>query len=290
MSSSQNVLWNDPQVVAGYRCIERITGPAGKLLIKQSGIISSKEQPLVILDNACGTGVISAALYEELDDTKKAQLQLTCGDITSGMIEYMQHVITSKKWTGASAQYIDAQKTGLPSDLYTHVFTNFGWQTIPKTLQAIDECFRVLRPNGVFASTTWEHLGWIEVIKEAIATIPNSPEFPERAAIMELMSDGGWDNQSWVKNTLEKHGFEDVQIDVQPMPMRWKNLQELMGTSFPKMMSMTPTKLWSKEDQDKYGPLLIPALEKFLLDKYGKDASFEFDMVAIIATAKKPGH
>lgn len=109
MSSTPNILWNDPQIVAGYRCIERITGPIGKLLIKNSGVASSKEDPLVILDNACGTGVISAALYEQLDDAKKAKLQLTCGDITSGMIEYMQHVIATNKWAGAKAQYVDAQ-------------------------------------------------------------------------------------------------------------------------------------------------------------------------------------
>lgn len=95
--------------MAGYRCIERVTQPVGKLLIKQSGILSSKEEPLVVLDNACGTGVISVALQEQLSDAQKAQLKLTCGDLTSGMIEYMQNVITTNNWTGATAQIIDAQ-------------------------------------------------------------------------------------------------------------------------------------------------------------------------------------
>ena len=39
---------------------------------------------------------------------KKATMQLTCGDITSGMIEYMKHMINSKKLTGR-AQLCDAQ-------------------------------------------------------------------------------------------------------------------------------------------------------------------------------------
>lgn len=105
--------------------------------------------------------------------------------------------------------------------------------------------------------------------------------------MMEGMSDGVWDDQSWVRATLEKYRFKNVQLKTQSVPMKWENVQEFLDTSFPKMSSMFVTKTWSKEDQDRFGSLLIPALEKYLVDKYGHDAGFEFKMVAIIATGEK---
>jgi len=125
-------------------------------------------------------------------------------------------------------------------------------------------------------------------MQEATATIPHAPPFPSRAEIMAGMSDGAWDNRSWVKETLEKRGFENVKIDVQRVDMEWSNVQELQDSIFPKMMSMAARKLWRKDDQDTFGPLLKPALEKYLLERYWKESPFQFEMVAIIATAKKP--
>lgn len=113
MSTSQNPMWNDPEVVANYRPVERVTRPAGELLIKQTGILSEKAAQLVVLDNACGTGVISRTLYEKLDPAQKANLELTCGDITSAFVECIENVIATEHWTGAKAEVIDAQVSAL---------------------------------------------------------------------------------------------------------------------------------------------------------------------------------
>jgi SAM-dependent methyltransferase len=150
------------------------------------------------------------------------------------------------------------------------------------------ECVRILRPNGVFASSVWEELGWIKLMEEAAATISGAPKYPKTADIMGLLSDGKWNNRSWLVETLEKQGLVNIQIDVQPMPLEWLNVQEFMDSTFPKMMGMFPLKLWSKDDQERFEPKLFPALESFLTEKYGKDSTFELEMVAIIATARKP--
>ena len=113
MSTLENPLWRDPQIVAGYRCIERITHPAGELLINQSGILLDMATLPIVLDNACGTGVISQNLYAKLNDAQKAKLKLTCSDLTSGMVEYMEHIIAAERWTGTKAETIDAQVSAL---------------------------------------------------------------------------------------------------------------------------------------------------------------------------------
>ena len=80
-------------------------------------------------------------------------------------------------------------------------------------------------------------------MQKATATIPGAPPFPSRAALMSEMSDGAWDNRTWVKETLENHGFENVKIDVKLIDMEWSNVQELKDSIFPKMMSMAPAKM-----------------------------------------------
>ncbi|TEY85739.1 hypothetical protein BOTCAL_0013g00470 [Botryotinia calthae] len=287
MSTSENPLWNDPKIVKDYRCVERIIRPAGELLIEQTNILGNWEGKLVVFDNACGTEAISRILCEKLDEAQKANLELTCGDLTTGMIEHMEHVITAEKWTGAKAKIIDARKTGLPDNFYTHVIMNLGFQTMPHTLKALQECVRILRPNGIFASTTWENLGWIEVMQDATATISGAPKYPQRAAIMKFLSDGAWEDRSWVIETLEKQGLMEVKAVVHPMLMKWNKVQEFMDSTFPIMMSMFPLNLWTQGDREKYGPLLVPALEAFLVEKYGKDSPFDLKMIAITATATK---
>ncbi|KAJ8061580.1 hypothetical protein OCU04_009390 [Sclerotinia nivalis] len=136
------------------------------------------------------------------------------------MVEHMEHVITAEKWTGAKAKIIDAQATGLPDNSYTHVFMNLGFQTIPHTLKSLQEYVRILRPNGVFASTIWEHLGWIEVMQDATATIPGAPKYPQRAVIMKFLSDGAWENRAWVIETLKKQGLMNAKAVVHPLSMK----------------------------------------------------------------------
>ena len=124
---------------------------------------------------------------------------------------------------------------------------------------------------------------------DATATIPGAPEYPKRASIMTLMSEGAWDNRSWVIENLEKQGLVEVEAEVHPMSMKLASVEEFMDSTFPTTTTMFPLKPRDKEDQEKHGPLLLPAPEAFLLDKHGsKDSPFGFKMVAITDTAWKP--
>jgi ubiquinone/menaquinone biosynthesis C-methylase UbiE len=95
-------------------------------LVAESGIAKSHQRPLIILDNACGTGSISSTLQRTLDRRNKRSLKLTCGDLSEGMVEYTKQRMQAEGWNNAEAKIVNAQDTGLPSDHYTHVYTAFG--------------------------------------------------------------------------------------------------------------------------------------------------------------------
>lgn len=65
-------------------------------------------QPLVVLDNACGTGLVSEQLLDILDESAKRGMKLVCGDLSEGMVNYVKEKIEEKGWKNAEAKVVDA--------------------------------------------------------------------------------------------------------------------------------------------------------------------------------------
>lgn len=134
-------MWSDPQVASKYRGAEQITGVFAKFLLLQAGLpdahASEPKKPPIVLDNACGTGVVSENLWEMLDEHAKEELQLLCGDISEGMVGHIKKKIEEKGWHGADARVLDAMKTGLQENYFTHVISNFGLMLMPDSDAAL---------------------------------------------------------------------------------------------------------------------------------------------------------
>lgn len=108
-----------------------------------------------ILDNSCGTGLVSAYIKSQYPFAK-----LKGADIAPGVIETYNTRITEGKWEGCDAEVLDCRdlKT-LKDNTFTHVITNFGFAPNPDDpmgqQRAVKEMYRVLKPGGVAVVTTW---------------------------------------------------------------------------------------------------------------------------------------
>ena len=124
--------FKENKFVNQYKTGEDITGQFAKLLIDQTGLVANSkvnpDKPLVVLDNACGTGIVSSILQQELDDQIKSNLKLTCGDLSPGMLDYVKHRISQENWQNVEVKTVDVQDSGLPSSHFTHVIASFGEQ------------------------------------------------------------------------------------------------------------------------------------------------------------------
>lgn len=102
--------WNNPRTADIYKKAEKVTGPHARLLLEQAGLREAPG-PLVVLDNACGTGVVSSLLYDSdlLGTSAKENLQVTCGDFSEVMVQAVRERINGSNWKGANAQLVDAQ-------------------------------------------------------------------------------------------------------------------------------------------------------------------------------------
>lgn len=124
--SKVSYMWNDQKLMALYRSGEKLTRPHAKHLNGQSRVAYCKERPLVLFDNAWGTGVISSLLHEILDEDARSNWELICGDTSEAMVGFTRGRIEEEEWKNAEAQVVDVQQTGLPSAHFTHVFITMG--------------------------------------------------------------------------------------------------------------------------------------------------------------------
>lgn len=129
-------MFESESFISQYKLGEKITREFARSLISQSGILtesktkSQPDRPLVILDSACGTGVVSSILHHELDEQVRKQWTLTCGDVSEGMLKYTRARVEEEGWLNVEVKNVDAQKTGLPSGQYSYMFTAFGTSNI----------------------------------------------------------------------------------------------------------------------------------------------------------------
>ena len=124
--------------------------------------------------------------------------------------------------------------------------------------------------------------------RAAIATLEGAPPCPDTIKFLHSMGKGDWYEMSFVETALKRWGFENIELNiVRNVPSL--GTPEVYGKGFSGMLGqmLLGSKSWTKEDLEKHGKSLAPALTKFQKEKIG-DKDVEFEMVAIIATARKP--
>lgn len=83
------------------------TGPPVQALLTQCGLLSAQPAGTIILDNACGGGVITARLLEG-SGSQVHGMKVICGDLDEVMVDMTAQRIAKHSWP-AEAQVINAQ-------------------------------------------------------------------------------------------------------------------------------------------------------------------------------------
>jgi hypothetical protein len=96
-----------------------------------------------------------------------------------------------------------------------------------------------------------------------------------------------WHHPSFVEQQLATHGFKDAKVEVTTSLASVDSPAAYAGLFSP-MLAGFLTMLWSNEDCEKYGKLVKPAVLKYMTETYGEVQGIEWEMAAVIATARKP--
>ncbi|KAL9036922.1 MAG: hypothetical protein Q9180_004017 [Flavoplaca navasiana] len=298
--------FNNTEMGQRYKYAEVATGPFGRHLIEKAGLLSPNLDNLTILDNACGTGVMSGALHEMLPVSTKSRMKLTMGDFSETMLKVANERCTTEGWVHTEGRIVDAQKTNLPDSTFSHVLTNFAIMGLEDPTAALNECHRILKPNGICAFTTWSSVEWIKIVRSAFATLPGPPPFPSDLEMIRSWGVGDWHSPDWIRSFLSSpsttplHPDSETQPSVSKPTFEWQNVQvesvekEIVMESskrfvdtFSMMLPMITKKFWSEKERKEVGDMAVPRLLEWMEEKYGKGKEVRMTWAANLIVVKK---
>lgn len=284
----EKLMWDSPDFAKMYASAEKMTGIFAKLLLEEVNMDKvSEDKEVVVLDEACGTGVVSALLMDMLSDKAKGNLTLVCADFADAMVEYVGRRIESCGWKNTRAVKADGMDTKLPSSHFTHIVLNFGPMIFPDWKAGVKEIHRMLRPGGVVAMSSWAKVGWIPDVREAFATDPEIPTMPADEDLRNVFSPGGrWDDPAWIREVVTAEGLQDVQTKCVPNTTSLSGVSEFVGL-IAGTVGLITAKCWTKEQHEKYNGRAQAAVTEYMKQKYG-DGEIRWDWIAILTTARKP--
>jgi ubiquinone/menaquinone biosynthesis C-methylase UbiE len=273
-----------------FKLAERTTGAFAVDMIRQSGLAEGDHEKLVVLDNACGTGVVSATLIEGglLNASALTNLDLTCADFAEHMINATKIRAEENGWTPLpKTVQADAMDTRLPSAHFTHILFNFGPMLLAVPFAGVCECRRMLRPGGVLAFTTWHTIPWIEDYVEAWSQHPElAPCVKSQDELRTLVSKtpDRWDDAYEVRRHLQLCGFVDINVRTISHHISF-SLDEVRSFA-PGTLVMFASRLWTKEQRDVMTRPAVEAIVEYLRQKHGESVTWEW--IALVTTARRP--
>ncbi len=281
-------MFDDDNFAKMYASAEKLTGHFAKILVDTVVKNISDNEELVILDEACGTGIVSKHLMDALSLNSKKNLELTCADNADAMLKVIAKRIETNGWKNAKTAKSDGIDTKLPSSHFTHILLNFGPMIFSDSKKGLSECYRMLRPGGTLAMTSWEKVGWMPDMRAAMASDPELPAMPPDDQLRKAFSstDGAkWDEAPWVQDFVSDIGFVDVRVEKVHHRSSLTNVTEFMGMIQGVFMLLINTQ-WTEEQKEKYRDRAKNVIEKYMVDKYG-EGEIQWDWVAIMTTAKR---
>ncbi|KAJ0423506.1 S-adenosyl-L-methionine-dependent methyltransferase [Aspergillus carlsbadensis] len=275
---------HDKTMSAQYSRCARASDAFAPTLVDASGIVDSPLHPLVVFDNACGTGTIGSTLHCTLSREKLRNWELLCGDMSPHMLAYTEQRVEDEGWTNAETRIIDAQDTQLPSGRYTHIFAAFAFNLFSDPQAGLRECLRVLQPKGTLAISVWKEGNWFPITRAAIATLPGNLPYPSQTELNSIYNTG-WDDPARITDFLAEAGFTDIDVTTgeKRIAMPLEDLAEACLMVNPIILG----RFWTQEQRNRSAHLVSAAVKRYIEELFGKEGPGYLEATAIIAVARK---
>jgi len=202
----------------------------------------------LVLDNACGTGIVVEEIIKRCTNDKIPIPTITAVDAAENMVGQARAKFQSSPPETAgklSFQTMPGEKLDFPDDSFTHNVTNLGILFFTDGDAGAREIYRTLKSGGVAVVTSWAELGYLSrVIHPAQRLIrPCDPVF--KLPIPEL-----WLQPSYVEQCLKIGGFKNVRMQEMSVHYGASTAEDLAGllvTSF-----QTLYKDWPEHEKKQF--------------------------------------
>ncbi|KAK2043976.1 HET-domain-containing protein [Colletotrichum somersetense] len=192
---------------------------------------------------ACGTGVVSSyiqTLMKEMKPAEREKVRLMSADSSEAQLGIVQEKIAREGWLGSKVVQADIMV----------------------------QCYRVIKPGGTLATSTWVTEGWVPNIRDAVASLglPGQPPVSWPQSSMELTSlwgPGAWHSPTFVKSMFTAAGFVDVEVEIVTKWVPFSSADQWC-TVYQAFMHGVVERFWTKEQKDKLKGELMPTIKAFL--------------------------
>ncbi|TIC91615.1 Methyltransferase tpcH [Colletotrichum higginsianum] len=129
------------------------------------------------------------------------------------MVDLVKERVQAEGWLNTEVRLLDATKTGLPADSFTHIGLCMALNIIQDPDAVLADCKRILKPGGMLGATLPHPNGvfWTADMRSAFRSFPFPAPFPDTLPT-QMHDQGHWSDQDWVINHLEEQGFKDVKV------------------------------------------------------------------------------
>jgi ubiquinone/menaquinone biosynthesis C-methylase UbiE len=189
-------------------------GHFGALLVERARLSPGDR----VLDVAAGTGASLVPAARRVGATGR----VTGLDLAPGMVDRLRELIAGLGIENAEALVGDAESLPFRDEEFDAVLCGFGLFFFSDTSRALGEIWRVLRPGGVLALSTFTRAGsdsmdaiWARIA--AFVTVPTPAEH-----------EGRFDEPSHLLNALARGGFAKAQVEPSPFELVFADLDTWM--------------------------------------------------------------
>lgn len=256
---------------------EKSTGGCTRELAERFVPLLNIMSDSVVLDNACGTGIVTDVLVNKFGPGKGPAIHAVDG--SSRMVEIVEARFHESK--NVTAAVMPGEDLAFPDETFTHSVTNLGFLFFDDAQKGAAEVWRTLRPGGVAVVTNWEELGYLPILRRLQREIhPEDEPF-------DVPIGRDWFRPAHTEEVLRSGGFQDVGL--QAMTVHWgAGSVEEVASSLVQMFGPAVFKGWSEEEKEKAVQLLPSILreETVSLKRDGRPCVGVI-MKAIVAVCKK---
>lgn len=276
--------WKGSGVAEQYKLAENATRPFADIIAKKIPQ-NSLEGEVHVMDLACGTGAMTAALYEVLPAAQRDSARVLGADISTDMLEYLAKRGEDEGWKGLETKVVDAKDMELPQNVYTHFFITFGVFVMPNG--TVQKCHDATKPGGFIGISVWKRLPWYSMVSRAIERLPSPPSYiPTEADIMSMVfAKRPWQDPAYLRKELEDAGFEEVDIIVEDREVETGTAEQFTYT-MDKVLGMVGM-FWPEDGRAE----LVNGVKRELLtvakEEIGEGGSVKMKFEGIVGTGLK---
>jgi ubiquinone/menaquinone biosynthesis C-methylase UbiE len=208
----------------------------------------------VVLDNACGPGIVTGEILSL--PAARLPAALHAADFSPKMIDMLRakasgdHV-DAQKWSNVRAVVKDAQNLdGYANNMFSHSFTSFAIFIVPDPVKAVEEVYRTLQPDGgVAVITSWGMLGYASVFQRAAQAVrPDAPAYHGPIS-------SEWLTEAKLRAVMVAGGFKpgDIEISSTSAPLEMSEFaHSACMMQMTSCIAMQITRGWSDGDKASF--------------------------------------